>query len=80
MLLFFFKIKDIFRYIVYSSSCEKKKYVEMGVLITYQTMINIINYEKMEGLFRVTAHVYTAYLVLTVMRHLEFYYTYCDYV
>ena len=52
----------------------------MGVLDTYQTMINIVNYEKMEGLFRVNAHVYTAYLVLTVMRHLEFYYTYCDYV
>ena len=52
----------------------------MDVLDTYQTMINIVNYEKMEGLFRVTAHVYTAYLVLTVMRHLEFYYTYCDYV
>ena len=65
---------------MYSSSCEKKKNVERGVLITYQTMINIINNEKMEGLFRVTAHVYKAYLVLTVMRHLEFYYTYCDYV
>ena len=65
---------------MYSSSCEKEKNVEMGVSITYQTMINIINYEKMEELFRVTAHVYTAHLVLTVMRHLEFYYTYCDYV
>ena len=59
---------------------KRKKNVEMSVLITYQTMIDIINYEKMEGLFRVTAHVYTAYLVLMVMRHLEFYYTYCDYV
>ena len=28
----------------------------MGVLDTYQTMINIVNYEKMEGLFRVNAH------------------------
>ena len=59
---------------------KSKKNVEMGVLITYQTMINMINYEKIEGLFRATAHVYTAYLVLTVMRHLEFYYTYSNYV
>ena len=60
---------------MYSSSCKKKKNVEMAVLITYQTMMNIINYEKMEGLFWITAHVYTAYLVLTVMRHLEFYFS-----
>ena len=37
-----------------------KNNVEMGVLITYQTMINIMNYEKIEGLFRVTTDVYTA--------------------